>query len=85
MVKSGLLNRIELGVNMKARIVEITRPDGQVVYQIQQKHWLLRWIWVGVGCNSWDTYVQDTYSCLEDAKKQLCWYDGTKNKYRVLE
>ena len=45
-VKSGLLKRIELGVNMKERVVEITRPDGQVVYQIQQRHWLFRWIWL---------------------------------------
>lgn len=70
---------------MKARIVEITRPDGQVVYQIQQRHWLFRWIWVGVGCNVWDIHVQDTFFHLELAKKQLCWYDGTKNKVKVIE
>lgn len=69
---------------MKARIVEIIRPDGEVRYQIQQKHWLFRWMWVGVGCNSWETYVQDTYSTLKEAKKNLCWYDGTKSKRRVI-
>lgn len=69
---------------MKARIVQIIRPDGEVRYQIQQRHWLFRWIWVGVGCNSCDTYVQDTYSSLKDAKKQLCWYDGTKSKVCVV-
>jgi hypothetical protein len=69
---------------MKARIVEIIKPNGDVRYQIQQKHWLFRWMWVGVGCNSWDAYVQDTYTTLKDAKKQLCWYDGTKSKCTVI-
>lgn len=68
----------------KARIVEIIRPDSEVRYQIQQKHWLFRWMWVGVGCNSWDYYTQDTYISLKEAKKNLCWYDGTKSKTKVV-
>lgn len=70
---------------MKARIVKITRPDGRIAFQIQQKHWLFRWMWVGAGCNSWDTYVQDTYFSLDEAEKYLCWYDGTKTKYEVVK
>lgn len=68
----------------KARIVEIVKPDGEVVYQIQQKHWLFRWLWVGVGCNSWDYFVNDKYSTLKEAQKNLCWYNGTKTKSRVV-
>ena len=68
---------------MKARIVEVTRPNGDKVYVIQQKHWLFRWSWVPA---SWNTYewVTDTFSTEKEAKKNLCWFDGTKNKYKVI-
>lgn len=70
---------------MKTRIVEITLRNGKTVYQIQQKHFLFRWMWVGVGCNSWDIYIQDTYPTFEEADKNLCWHDGTKNKIKVIK
>lgn len=67
---------------MKARIVKITRPDGEIRYQIQQRHFLFRWIWVGV---SWKyDYCQDTFHTLEAAQRHLCWYDGTKTKEEVV-
>lgn len=62
---------------MKARIVEITYPDKTVRYQIQQRHWLFRWLWVGSSINTYD-WVNDTYRTLTEAKKNLCWHDGTK-------
>lgn len=68
----------------KARIVEIVRPDGEVRYEIQQKHWLFRWMWVGAGCNSWDYYVRDSFLTLKEAKKNLCWFDGTQSKAKVI-
>lgn len=68
---------------MKARIVEITKPDGNIIYVIQQKHWLFRWIWVSAGCNTYD-WVIDTFSSEKEAKKNLCWFDGTKNKCRII-
>lgn len=62
----------------KARIIERTAPDGTKEYVIQQKHWLFRWWWVDAWVNSpagvgWDS----TFSTLEEAEKNLCWFDGT--------
>ncbi len=67
---------------MKARIAKLTYPDGTIAYQIQQRHFLFRWIWVGV---SWKyEYCNDRFDTLEEAQKNLCWYDGTKTKEEVV-
>lgn len=57
---------------MKARIVERTRKDGSIRYVIQQK--ILFW-WFDT-----DNY----HESLSEAKKRFCFYDGTKEKDRVL-
>jgi len=71
---------------MKAhRIIERTYVDGKVVYVVQQKHYLFRWWWVdawlnsssGVSCN-------DSFSTLEEAKRNLCYFDGSKPTERVI-
>ena len=69
---------------MKARIIERTQPDGTVEYVIQQKHLLFRWWWVDAWCNC-GTWTRDTFSTLEEAQANLCWFDGTKCKEKVVE
>ena len=72
----------------KCRIIERTYPDGKdgrVKYVIQQKHSLLRWMWVDAWENSLDgAYCQDDFDTLGEAKKYLYRFDGTKCKERIL-
>ena len=71
---------------MKARIVKKTFPDGKITYTIQQKHFLLRWWWVDAWQNSFSAAgCQDSFSTLEEAKQNLCYFDGTKTKIEVIE
>jgi len=70
---------------MKARIIERTSPDGRIEYVIQQKHNLFRWQWVDAWLNSWDgAYCRDSFSTLHEAKENLCWFNGTKFKERII-
>jgi hypothetical protein len=63
---------------MKARIIERTNPAGSKEYVIQQKHWLFRWWWVDAWVNSpVGGYCQDSFYTLEEAERNLCWFDGT--------
>lgn len=70
---------------MKARLVEIIYPDGTKAYQIQQRHFLFRWWWVPAWVNSWDPYIRDTFTSLDDAKSTLALYNGPKKRTRVIE
>jgi len=68
----------------KVRIVERIHVDGTIKYVIQQKHFLFRWLWVdawinrGVECN-------DSYYSLEEAEKNLCYFDGSRSKQKVVK
>lgn len=66
----------------KARIVQRTEPNGRQYYVIQQRHWLFRWRWVDPWVNH---QGGGAYSTLEQARSNLCWYDGTKYPDRVVE
>ena len=71
---------------MKTRIVKKTYPDGIVMYTIQQKHFLFRWLWVDAWINSSAGAVcLDSFLTLEEAKRNLCYFDGTKTKIEVVE
>lgn len=70
---------------MKVRIVERTMVDGRVKYVVQQRHWLFWWVW----CDAWMNSIvgascQDSFSTLKEAKDNLCYFDGSKPKDRVL-
>ena len=69
----------------KVRIVKQTDVDGEVLYIIQQKHWLFRWVWVDASINSPD-FVNciDYFATLEEAKKHLCYFDGSKGTFEVV-
>jgi len=69
---------------VKARIVERTNVDGRKSWVIQQKHFLWKWIWVDAWINS-GASCTDRFSSLEEAKKNLCYFDGTKVKEKVVK
>ena len=70
---------------MKARIVERTAADGQVKFIIQQKHFLFRWMWVDAWINSLlGAACRDSFDSLEQAKKNLCYFDGTPSRDAVV-
>ena len=61
-------------------------PDKKVKYVIQQKHFLLRWWWVDAWINSGvGAICQDSFDNLEEAEKNLCYFDGTKCKEEVID
>ena len=66
-------------MSKKARIIKRTLPGGYVIYVIQQKHFLFRWWWVDAWLNSWSgADCKDSFDTLEEAKNNLCYFDGTK-------
>jgi hypothetical protein len=70
---------------MKARIVERTTPDGRKEYVIQQRHWLVHWWWVDAWVNSWlGAACCDYFPTLEEAQRNLCYFDGTPTTERVI-
>ncbi len=70
----------------KVRIIKRTNPDGRVKFVIQQKHSLFRWWWVDAWVNSWDgAACTDSWDTLEEAKKNLCYFDGTSSLEVVVE
>jgi len=65
----------------KVRIVKRTYPDDSVRFVIQQKHWILWWMWVDAWLNSWmGAMCLDTFFTLKEAETHLCYFDGTKIK-----
>ena len=62
----------------KVRIIKRTGVDGRVQYVIQQKHHLFRWQWVDAWLNSLSgASCRDSFDTLEQAKKNLCYFDGS--------
>ena len=65
------------------RIIERKMPDGRIEYTIQQRHFLFRWWWVDAWMNC-GVECTDSFDTLEEAKKHLCYYDGSKCQERVV-
>lgn len=64
---------------IKTRIIKRTYPDKYYNYVIQQKHFLFRWWWVDAWINSSSgAYCRDSFSTLEKAQKNLCYFNGTE-------
>jgi len=54
-------------------------------YVIQQKHFLFKWWWVDAWVNSSSgASCQDSFDSLEEAKNNLCYFDNTKVKEKVI-
>ena len=67
----------------KVRIIERTNVDGRIDYVIQERHFLFRLWWVDAWVNH-DVSTTDTFSSLEEAKKNLCYFDGSKPICKVV-
>ena len=64
---------------MKTRIIKRTNVNGRVTYVIQQKHFIFRWWWVDAWVNSWSgAACNDSFDTLEEANKNLCYFDDSK-------
>lgn len=71
--------------SIKARIIKRTCPDGDTQFVIQQRHFLFRWMWVSAWVNSSSgAACQDSFSTLEEAKNNLCYFDGSECKEEVV-
>ncbi len=68
---------------MKVRIVKRTNVDGVVSYTIQQRHFIFRWWWVDAWMNN-SEWTIDTFSTLEEAQKNLCYFNGSKVKQEIV-
>lgn len=70
----------------ECRIVKVTSVDGRVKYVIERRHWLFRWMWQymafktnkKIGPTPFDYLYKGTYDTIEEAKENLCRFDGTK-------
>lgn len=70
---------------MKCRIVKKTYLDGRISFVIQQKHFLFRWLWVDAWINSSSgAACRDYFPTLEEAERNLCYFDGSKTKIEVV-
>jgi len=67
----------------KTRIIKRIKVNGCVEFAIQQKHYLLRWMWVDASYNKF-IWEQDSFKTYEQAKKALCYFDGSKPKVEVV-
>ena len=67
----------------KVRIIERIMPGGRVEFTIQQRHFLFFWWWVDAWMNN-DVSTTDSFSTFEEAKKNLCYFDGTKVKQEII-
>jgi hypothetical protein len=70
-------------MSKKVRIVKKTMPDGRVVFTIQEKHFLFFWVWVNAWMNH-DVSTVDSFPTIEEAKANLCYFDGTKCRKEVV-
>ncbi len=70
-------------MSKKVRIIERTMPNGRKEFTIQQKHFLFFWWWVDAWVNN-DVSTTDSFSTLEEAQKNLCYFDGTKCREVVV-
>jgi len=86
--KETKLNNMKKTTNkqkkMKARIIERTLPSGMIQYVIQQRHFLFRWWWVDARVNSSYVGCCDTWYTIEEARRHLCRFDGTKTTEKVI-
>ena len=76
----------ETKMSKKIRIIERAMPDGRVEFTIQQKHFLFFWWWVDAWINSSaGASCTDSFSTLEEAQKNLCYFDGTNCREVVVQ
>ena len=70
---------------IECRIIKTTLPSGREFYTIEQKKkrffggykWKQATLW-------YDDCMRASYDTLEEAQKDLCWYDGTETKREIV-
>lgn len=69
---------------MKCRIIKRTGVDKSIVYVIQQKVFFFGWrdAWLNSLCGA---SCRDSFSTLEEAKRNLCYFDNSKIIEEVIE
>lgn len=70
-------------LNKKVRIIKKITKCGKTRYTIQQRHFLFFWWWVDAWINN-GVDTTDTFYSLKEAKKHLCYFDGTKTNKREV-
>lgn len=69
----------------KCRIIERMHPNGAKEYVIQQRHFLFFWWWVDAWINSSaGASCNDSFSTIEEAKENLCLFDGSKSFEKLV-
>ena len=68
---------------MTSRIIKRTNVDGIVEFVIQQRHFIFFWWWVDAWVNN-DVATQDSFYTLEEAKNNLCYFNGSKVKEEII-
>ena len=70
------------GLDMnKCRIIKRTGVNGSVNYLIEVKHW---YGWATTKISHPEFYAEETFVTLEEAQRNLCYYNGTKVKAEVV-
>ena len=70
---------------MTVRIIERVGVDNKITFVIQQKHFIFFWWWVDAWVNSTNgASCTDSFNTLKEAKKYICYFDGSKIKERVI-
>ena len=70
---------------IECRIIKTTLPNGREYYTIEQKKKRFFGGYKWKEASLWDDECLRTlYDTLEEAQKNLCWYDGTKTKTEVV-
>ena len=71
---------------VRCRIIKRTECDGTIRYVIQQKHFLFWWVWVSTWVySSYGARRENYFDSLDEAKYNLCYFDGTKAVVEVIE
>ena len=71
---------------MKTRIIKRVNVDDGIEFVIQQKHFLIRWWWVDAWVNSLaGAACVDSFKTIEEAKSNLCYFDGSKPVESVVQ
>jgi hypothetical protein len=71
-------------MSKKVRIIKRTYVCGGTSFIIQQKHWLMFWKWVDAYENDTTGRLKYYFDTIEEAKKNLCLFDGTGLKEEVV-
>jgi len=68
----------------RLRIIKRTKPNGSIVYVVQKNHFIFRRYWYDFFTYSGQVWNDDEYNSLEEAEKDLIYFDGSKSTDEVI-